>query len=241
MNVMNQADKFPGKSPEESLRAALMEMIHQADRSGANALIDSWATDHGYEHIFIEILEPVLLKIGEEWTYSESITLAQAYIAAKIAEDVLKKIADQIKPTVAEQPEKGPVIFGNIEDDFHSLGRRMVVTFLRINGWNVIDLGNDVEPREFVETAIKAGARIIGVSAMTLTTAMNIKRLRAEIDSRGLSGRVQLAVGGAVFLVCPNLVQDVGGDGTAANAMKAVTMCDQLWKQSLHFEEGKNE
>lgn len=238
--AMDQKDGILRESPEECLQSALIKTIHQADRSAANALIDTWAAEHGYEHLFIDILEPVLKKIGDEWAFNDSVTLAQAYVAAKIAEDVLTKIASQISPSEADQPEKGPIVFGNIEDDFHSLGRRMVVTFLRINGWNVIDLGNDVEPDRFVDTAIKAGARIIGVSAMTLTTAMNIKKLRAEIDSRGLTGRIQLAVGGAVFLACPNLVQDVGGDGTAANAMRAVAMCDQLFERSLHFKGGKD-
>jgi len=88
---MNQTNKFPGESPEVCLQSALMEAIHQADRSGASTLIDSWASDHGYEHIFIEILEPALLKINEEWGFSEYLTLYPGYIAGKVAEDLLTK------------------------------------------------------------------------------------------------------------------------------------------------------
>lgn len=216
----------------EHLQVLLIDAIHRADRSEANRIIDAWAESHGYERLFMDVLEPALLTIGDEWRLNETVTVAQAYIAGKIAEDVLLKIVRQTPPCPDSTPKKGPVVFGNIEDDFHSMGRKMVVTFLRINGWEIIDLGNDVPPALFVDTALETGARIIGVSAMTLTTAHNITNLRNEIDSRGLAGKIQLAVGGAVFLVYPELVQQVGGDDTATNAITAVSMVERLWKRS---------
>lgn len=99
---MNQTDKFPGESPEVCLKSALIETIHQADCSEANTLIDSWATDHCYEQIFIKILEPVLLKFGEAWKFSESLPLAQGYIGGKGAENQLTKIIDSIKLSEVE-------------------------------------------------------------------------------------------------------------------------------------------
>jgi methanogenic corrinoid protein MtbC1 len=219
-----------------NLQSALMDRIRQADRRGANALLDAWAGEHGYDQLFTAVLEPALQRIGDEWQLRESFTLAQAYVAAKVAEDILAKIAAQPKPQTPATPVKGPVILGNIEEDFHALGRRMVGTFLRTDGWNVHDLGNDVAPARFVDKALETGARVIGASAMMLTTARNLRRLREEIDRRGLAGRIQLAVGGAVFLVRPGLVQEVGGDGTAASALGAVKLFDQLWEQSQRQE-----
>jgi hypothetical protein len=67
MNVMNQTDRFPGESPEENLQSALIDEIHQADRTAANKFIDTLAAEQGYEHFFTDILEPLLSKIGEEW------------------------------------------------------------------------------------------------------------------------------------------------------------------------------
>ena len=133
---------------------------------------------------------------------------------------------------VVSKEAKGPVVMGNIEDDYHPLGRKMVVAFLRVAGWKVLDLGNDVMPKKFVDTALEAGACIIGASAMMYTNAMNIKKIREEIDHRGLTGYLQLAVGGAVFKLRPELVQEVGGDGTAGDATKAPALMDELWKYS---------
>jgi methanogenic corrinoid protein MtbC1 len=86
------------------------------------------------------------------------------------------------------------------------------------------------------DLAVEIEARVIGVSAMMRTTALNIKKLRAELDRRDLSGRLQLAVGGAVFLVCSDLDKEVGGDGTARTAIDAPALFDRLWKASLEKE-----
>jgi methanogenic corrinoid protein MtbC1 len=63
---------------------------------------------------------------------------------------------------------------------------------------------------------------------MMLTTAENIRNVRQEMDRRGLSGRIKLAVGGAVFKMRPELVVEVGGDGTVASAVDAPRLMAQL-------------
>lgn len=218
------------------IKSLLIEKIQKADRKGANVLLDAWVAEHGAERLLQEILEPTMLRIGEEWQTHETFTLAQAYVASKVAEDVLLKIAAARKQSEDHEANKGPVVIGNIEGDFHALGRKMVVTFLHVEGWIVHDLGNDVPPATFVDKAIEVGARVIGASAMTMTTARNIKFLREEIDRRGLTGKIQLAVGGAVFLVSPRLVKEVGGDGTSTNALNAPAMFERLWEQSVKLE-----
>jgi methanogenic corrinoid protein MtbC1 len=220
------------------IQQLLIERIRLGDRAGANALLDAWASEHGYDHLLAEVLDPTLMRIGEEWRSSGTFTLAQVYVAAKVTEDVLSKIAARRISPSENRPPKGPVVIGNIEEDFHSLGRRMVGTFLRTDGWIVHDLGNDVPAALFVDTAREAGARVIGVSAMMMTTARNIKRVRDEIDRRGLTGRIQLAVGGAVFRVCPGLAEEVGGDGTVPDALGAAGLFDRLWEESVRKECG---
>jgi methanogenic corrinoid protein MtbC1 len=218
------------------IQQSLIERINLGDRAGANALLDAWASEYGYEHLLTEVLDPTLLLIGEGWRSSGTFTLAQVYVAAKVAEDVLGKIAAQRKSSSEGRPPKGPVVIGNIEEDFHALGHRMVGIFLRTDDWIVHDLGNDVPAAVFVDKALETGARVIGASAMMMTTALNIERLREEIDRRGLAGRIQLAVGGAVFRVCPGLADEVGGDGTASDALGAADLFDRLWEQSVRDE-----
>jgi methanogenic corrinoid protein MtbC1 len=219
----------------QALRAELFDHIIEARRDAAVALLAGEGAARGFAHAVREILEPVLVEIGERWA-RDSLSLAQGYVAGKVAEDILRKMA-QSAPCPAVEG-KGPVVIGNIEDDHHALGRKMVAVFLAAAGWKVVDLGNDVLPARFVDTAEALGARIIGVSAMMLTTAENILLVRRELDRRGLGGRVQLAVGGAVINLRPELVAKVGGDGTCVNAIQAPALFDRLWARALEAERG---
>jgi methylmalonyl-CoA mutase cobalamin-binding domain/chain len=216
----------------EQTKMSLIGLILKGEKDRANTLLDDYAASHDYRAAMSDVLEPVLEEIGSRWA-EEKISLAQGYIAGKVAEDMLLKIHSAAKDPAAEQADNGPVIVGNIEDDYHSLGRKLVSVFLRSAGWRVVDLGNDVTAKEFVDKAVETGARVIGVSAMMYTTAENIKRVRDELDGRNLSGKIMLAVGGAVFKFRPELAAEVGGDGTAANGFQAPKLFAELRERSL--------
>ncbi len=211
----------------------LYHLILAGDMRSATELVEKWANIHSYERAVTEILEPALDSFGEKWSTSEDFSLAQGYVAGKVAENIMTKAIETLPADSSRTALKGPVVIGNIEDDYHALGRKLVSTFLRNAGWEICNLGNDVLPAEFVDKAEEVNAPIIAVSAMMYMTAMNIKKLRQEIDNRGLNGRILLAVGGAVFLQRPELVEIVGGDGTASNAIKAPSLMDQLLERAV--------
>ncbi|GFO57033.1 corrinoid-binding protein [Geomonas sp. Red276] len=209
----------------------LFAVMIAADRSGASRIIDE-ALDGGMvpQEVIAGVLDPAIVRLGKLWE-DQAMSLAQNFVAAKIAEDTLLRC---IPKKSERQPSKGSVVIGNIEDDFHSLGRRSVGLFLEAAGWDVHDLGNDVPAAEFIEKACEVDASVIGVSAMMQTTALNIRKVRELLDARNLTGSIKLAVGGAVFNWRPELVAEVGGDGTTHNAAGA----DQLFLR-LRSETGK--
>jgi len=215
----------------------LLQLVLDADREGAVAFVSRWAKDRSYAEAVRELLQPVLQRFGKLWSSDEEISLAQGYMSGKIAEDIMLLAATERRGAPMEY-RKGPVVIRNIEDDYHELGRKLVGIFLESEGWEVVDLGNDVLPEAFVDAAEANGARVIGASAMMYTHALNIRKLREEIDRRGLTGRIQLAVGGAVFNEHLVMVEKVGGDGTAPNAIEAVSLFDRLWEASLALESG---
>ncbi|MFC1568984.1 B12-binding domain-containing protein [bacterium] len=215
---------------KDTIQDQLFQLMLNSKKEAAIQLIEKYADQYDYEKAILELLEPALHRFGIIWGRQENVSLAQGYIAARIAEEVLNKVVQSRNSMVAE--EKGPVVIGNVEDDYHALGRKMVCTFLRTYGWQVIDMGNDVLAEDFINKACEVGARVIGVSAMMYTTAVNIRKVRDAIDKRGLQGKIRLAVGGAVFTLRPELVQEVGGDGTAANALAAPELMQSLWEAS---------
>lgn len=203
----------------------LLQCINNSDRSGANQLVDNLLQGGADPHaVLTDLLDPVMVQIGVLWGQN-NISLSQTFVAAKIAEDILLRCTPDVQESIET---KGVVVIGNIEDDFHSLGRRIVASFLSAAGWEVHDLGNDVPAEDFIEKALEVNACIIGASAMMQTTALNIRQLRDLLDDRDLSGKIKLAVGGAVFNWRPQLVEEVGADGTAANASEVDALFTRL-------------
>lgn len=229
------------ETPRMDIQEAMAERISCADREGAGRLVDEWGGEHGFENLLEELVGPALKRIADTWEMDGDVSLSRAYIASRIVDEALEKVraADSGNPSVSET--KGPIVLGNILDDCHPLGRKIVASFLRAHRWEVRDLGYDVEASTFVDEALRIGAKVIGVSAMMYSTAENIRAVREEIDRRDMTGRLRLAVGGAVFRLRPELVGQVGGDGTARNGMDAPALFDSLWSQALLEENRADE
>lgn len=217
----------------EETKEKLFNCFINADRETPIALLDDFAAKYSYESAVKDVLEPVLKMFGDAWVKRGNISLAHAYISGKIAEDLLTKTALEYKRKAMFENYKGIVVLGNIEGDYHSLGRKIVSTFLKSSSWQVYDLGNDILAEEFVDKAVEVNATVIGVSAMMYSNAVNIKKLRNEIDNRKLTGKIQLAVGGAVFILRPQLVHEVGGDGTASNAFSSISLFEELSRKAV--------
>ncbi|MFZ5952159.1 MAG: cobalamin B12-binding domain-containing protein, partial [Candidatus Rifleibacteriota bacterium] len=174
----------------------IIQCMLNADREAAQKVVDRALTS-GFSHseVLTGILDKAMHEMGEGWHRSD-FSLAQTFVAAKIAEDTLIRCMPE-KSGGPVRKKRGTVILGNIEDDFHSLGRRIVGAFLRSLDWEVIDLGNDVLAEDFIDQAKNHQAQLIGVSAMMRSTALNIRKLRDLIDHQGLKSQIRLAVGGA--------------------------------------------
>lgn len=207
----------------------LLKAILEGRLDDAMAYLTAEAEREGYASTISASLEPALMAIGELWS-QEKISLAQGYVAGKLAERVLDAALASEGSGGIKGSRRGRAVLGNVEDDYHALGRRMVASFLRLDGWEVVDLGNDVEPERFVDAALETDARIIGVSSMMLSTAQNLPRVRDEIEARGLGGRLRLAAGGAIFRLRPELVKELGADGTAATAIEAPALFRALYE-----------
>jgi methanogenic corrinoid protein MtbC1 len=214
---------------QEKIRI-LGDTINEGEKDDAVKLLSDWAKESSYKEVIFTVLEPLLIQWGKLWMQGK-LSLALGYLSGKVAEEFYL-IASQSEDFLdSKSQSKGTIILGNIEDDFHPLGRRLVNIFSKAAGWNTIDLGNDVPAELFVESALENNADIIAVSAMMFTTAKNIEKIRKELDRQSLSGKIKLAVGGAVFKLRPELVADIGGDGTADNAIDAPALFDSLIKK----------
>jgi methanogenic corrinoid protein MtbC1 len=210
----------------------IANLINEGEKDKAIQLLVDWAEKTSFKEVVFNVLEPILVQWGKLWMQGK-LSLAHGYLSGKVAEEFYMIAAKDPTFSKSSNQSKGTVVLGNIEDDFHPLGRRLVNIYAHAGGWNVIDLGTDVPAELFIQSAIENNADIIAVSAMMFTTAKNIIKVRDEIDKNHLSSKIKLAVGGAVFKLRPELVAGVGGDGTADNAIEAPDLFEKLLKKQV--------
>ena len=155
--------------------------------------------------------------IGDRFRRHE-IFLPEVLMAAKAMYSGL----ELLKPLLIKDgiPSQGKVVIGSVQGDMHDIGKNLVGIMLTGAGFEVIDLGNDVAPERFVETASSEGAPVIGMSAL-LTTTMSVMKQVVELTrERGLSDRVKIIVGGAP--VSKQFAEEIGADSYGFDAANAV-------------------
>lgn len=111
--------------------------------------------------------------------------------AMKVATDILSAALPQ------GAKKRGKVVMGTAQGDIHDIGKSMVVSFLQANGFEVYDVGRDVETQKFIDKAQEVDADIIGMSALLTTTMSGQKTLIEELKKAGLRDRFKVMVGGA--------------------------------------------
>ena len=123
-------------------------------------------------------------------------------------------------------PAQGPVVMGTVKGDLHDIGKNLCIMLLRGAGFEVIDLGVDTSPDEFIDAVEEHEAPLLGMSALLTTTMPNMgKTIDAFIDA-DLRDDVQIMVGGAP--VTQEFADDMGADGYGKDAMACVELAKRL-------------
>ena len=120
----------------------------------------------------------------------------------------------------------GRVVMGTVKGDLHDIGKNLCIMMLRGAGFEVIDLGVDTSPDQFIDAVEEHQAHVVGMSALLTTTMPNMgKTIEAFIDA-DLRDQVKIMVGGAP--VTQDFADDMGADGYGKDALACVTLAKQL-------------
>jgi len=146
--------------------------------------------------------------------------------------DAMEKATAIINDAIPQEQEtaSGKIVVGTVEGDMHDIGKTIVVSLLRANGFEVLDLGRDVAPIRFIEEAEKFNADIIGSSTLLTTTMPAQKELEEELKKAGLKEKYKTIVGGAP--VTQRWANRIGADAFAQDAGEGVKKVKQLLKIS---------
>lgn len=174
--------------------------------------------------IINNMLIPALDKIGSQYEKGK-IFLPQLILSAGVAQACFEVIKKKLANENHQSVSKGKIVVATVKNDVHDIGKNIVKVLLENYGYDVIDLGKNVDYQTVVDTAIKYNVKLVGLSALMTTTLVSmeetIKLLRANnVDCK-------IMVGGAVLT--PDYAKKIGADYYSKDAKMSVDIAKEVF------------
>lgn len=141
--------------------------------------------------------------------------------------ETMEKAIDYLEPLLAKErgdKKLDTIVMATVKGDIHDIGKNLVVLMLKNYGYDVIDLGKDVDSQLILDTARERNAAVIGLSALMTTTMTEMKTLVDMAKEQGIKSKI--IIGGAV--VTESYAQEIGADGYSKDAREAVKLVNRL-------------
>lgn len=213
----NSSETTVGKASELSLKQ-LIE-TGQKERSYAVAK-DMLKTIPALELINEHVI-PALNTVGAGFE-SGRLFLPQLMSGA----DSAKRAFDAVKEAAAGSEENyGTIVIATVKGDIHDIGKNIVKLLLQNYGYNVIDLGRDVDIDTVVETMKKTKAPLLGLSALMTTTVVNMEKTIKAVHENNIDCKIM--VGGAVLT--ESYAMEIGADYYAKDALVSVGIANKIF------------
>ena len=206
----------------EQLKQAVVDQDQEAVLESVDkALADGMSA----QDIIDQGLLPGLNVIGQQFEDEEIFLpeLMQSALAFQAAMGVLEPL---IKEAGGGQPKKGIVVLGTVKGDLHSIGKNILKLLFETSGYDVHDLGIDVDLFKFIDKANEVNADIIAMSALLTTTLIGQRDVIDALKDQGTRDKFKVMVGGGA--TTREWADSIGADGWAANAYDAVTLAAEL-------------
>lgn len=177
----------------------------------------------GAEEILLKAITSGMAKVGDR--YEEGIYFLPDMLTAAETVDAAMEILEPHLVEAGVEP-KGKVALATVKGDLHDIGKNIVGLMLKGNGFEVVDLGNDVATDEITRCVKEDGVNILGLSALLTTTMQNMGETISALEEQGLRGGVKIMVGGAP--ISGDFAEEIGADGYGKDAFAAVRLADSL-------------
>jgi corrinoid protein of di/trimethylamine methyltransferase len=211
-----------GKSVAEELREGVLEFDEEKATKAAQKWLESKIDPF---RAIIEVLTPAIQEMGDRFEKGEAF-LPELIMATDAMNAAVKVLEKEISKEKLESTKKGRIIIGTIKGDIHNIGKNIVTIMLMTAGYDVIDLGVDVEPSKFVEEAERSGAQLIMASALMTFTALNMKKIVEYLEMDGSRKKYKIVFGGGPLTEA--WAKEMGADGYAPDALKTVKLVKRM-------------
>ena len=166
---------------------------------------------------------PALEKVGTDYE-SGKIFLPQLLKAAEAAQSAFAVIKESMQNEKATE-SKGKIVVATVKGDIHDIGKNIASVMLENYGYEVIDLGKDVEPEQIADTVIKNNVQLVGLSALMTTTVESMKETIELLRIKAPDCRIM--VGGAVLT--KELCEMLGADYFAFDAIEDIRIANEIF------------
>ena len=190
------AARFEGLPPDEIIFERILHRVPEGVEDDVDAALDQRGARANDEAIAVlnEVLLPAMKEVGDRFGRGELILpyVLQSAEVMKRSVAHVEQYLDQV-----EGYTKGTVIMATVYGDVHDIGKNLVGTILKNNGYTVHDLGRQVPVTAIIDAAEEHGADVIGVSALLVSTSKQMPLLVQELAARGMDYPV--LIGGAAI------------------------------------------
>lgn len=208
-----------------SIIAEISENLQKGRAKSVKELVQK-ALDEGINAS--EILNGGLLHgmniIGEKFKNNE-VYVPEVLVAAR----AMNMGTEILKPHLASMgvTASGKVCIGTVQGDLHDIGKNLVKMMMEGKGLEVVDLGTDVSPEKFVQTAIDENCQVICCSALLTTTMGVMEDVVKAAEAAGIRDKVKIMIGGAPVTddFCKQINADCYTSDAASAADAAVEFC----------------
>jgi len=197
---------------------ALHDAVLNGDAKNAKAITEAALAD-GVEPLKLiqEYMMPAMAEVGRRFECNEYF-VPELLLAARAMKGALELVRPLLAASGA-QPA-GRVALGTVKGDMHDIGKNLVAAMLEGGGYEIIDLGVNVTPEQFIAAVKEKGANIVAMSALLTTTRPSMKNTVDALKQAGVRERVKVLVGGAP--VTQKYADEIGADGFSESAAGAV-------------------
>ena len=212
----------PPKKISLDTLSAIKFAVQEGDKDEIPALIKK-AVDENFSanEITERALTAAMNELGEDFGAGK-IFLPQVLLSA----ETMRLAFDELKKNfpAQETATQGTFVIATVKGDVHDLGKNIVGALIANSGFNLVDLGKDVDSAEIVRAAIEHDADIVGLCALMTTTMIQIDKVVADLHAAGCSAKIM--VGGAALT--QEYADSAGADAYARDGVEAVRLAKKL-------------
>ncbi len=205
------------------LRDAIVNLDIDAVQKAAKEAIESGIP--AYKAV-VEGMAKGMEIVGQKYENGEYF-LAELIMAGETMKEGMAILEPHLK--TGDIKAAGKVVIGTVRGDLHDIGKNVVITLLKAANFDVIDLGVDVSPEQFVEAVKKHEPNIVAMSALLTTTMIEMESVIKSLKEAGLRDKVKVIIGGAP--ITPEYAEKIGADAAAKDAVEGVRICTE-WMET---------